>query len=349
MKYVAVLLMASLASLALTRSVQAQGFDSVRSAGGKTSTQGKITEITADGISLMKGAVKETIPVNTLYMVVFSGEPAGLSRARINALNGNFDNALKELEKVDVAEVTRPEVTVDINYLKAYCTAQMALGGSGAQPAAEAAMVSFVRGNASSYHFYEACEVLGDLAVAQKKYPEAAKYYGPLEKSAFPDFKMRASVRLGRALQAQGKHPEAVTKFDSVLSAGASGEEAEKQVLAATLGKAVSLASTDQIDEAIKLVNTVIEKASPEEIELNARANNALGSCYVKAKKNKEALRAFLKVDLIYNGLPEAHAEALANLNKLWTEIGKEDRAQEALQLLKERYPESPWAKSVGS
>lgn len=351
MKYLAVLLVTALATLVSVQQVQAQGFDSVRSQGGKTSTQGKITEITAEGITVVKGAggVKETVPVNTIYMVVFTGEPAGLSRARINALNGNYSNAQDELAKVDAAEITRPEVTVDLGYYKAFCAAQLALGGAGPLPAAETALLNFVKGNRNSYHYYEACEALGDLAVAQKNYSAAAKYYGPLEASSFPDFKMKAEVRLGRALQAQDKHAEAVAKFDSVLGTSASGEEAEKQVLAARLGKAVSLAAQNQIDEAIQLVNQVIEKASPEEIELNARANNALGSCYMKAGKNKEALRSFLKVDLIYNGLPEAHAEALANLTKLWTAIGKEDRAQEAMSLLKERYPESTWARGVGS
>ena len=345
------ILVATLAVLVSSQQARAQGFDSVRSSGGKVSTQGKITAITSEGIEVTKGAagVKETVPVNTIYMVVFTGEPAGLSRARINALNGNFDNARQELDKVDASEINRPEVKTDMDYYKVYCAAQLALGGAGAPAAAEKALVDFVKANRNSYHYYEACEVLGDLAVAQQKYADAAKYYGPLENSSFPDFKMRAAVRLGRALQAQDKHQEAIAKFDPVLNASASGDEAARQVLAATLGKAVSLAATNQVNEAIKLVNTVIEKASPEEIELNARANNALGNCYVKAGKNKEALRAFLKVDLIYNGLPEAHAEALANLKRLWTSVGKEDRAQEALQLLKERYPDSSWAKGVGS
>lgn len=351
MKYLAVLLLSTLAALVSVQQVQAQGFDSVRSQGGKVSTQGKITEITAEGVTVVKGAggVKDTVPVNTIYMVVFTGEPAGLSRARINALNGNFSNAQEELSKVDAKEINRPEVSVELDYYKAFCAAQLALGGAGALPAAETALVGFVKANSSSYHYYEACEVLGDLATAQKKYDAATKYYGPLERSSFPDFKMKAQVRLGRSLQAQNKHAEAIAKFDAVLGTSATGEEAEKQILSATLGKAVSLAATEKIDEAIKLVNQVIEKASPEEIELNARANNALGSCYMKAGKNKEALRSFLKVDLIYNGLPEAHAEALANLFKLWTSIGKEDRAQEALSLLKERYPDSNWARGVGS
>ena len=41
----------------------------------------------------------------------------------------------------------------------------------------------------------------------------------------------------------------------------------------------------------------------------------------------------------------QAHAEALWNLAKLWNDIGKAERAVQATQLLKDRYPSSPWAK----
>jgi len=350
MKKLALLLAVALLALTATQQVQAQGFDSVRTDGGKVSTQGKITEITTDAVTLVQGAggVKKVVPVNQIYMVVFTGEPSGLSRARINAYNGAYDNARQELDKIDASEVTRSEVSTDIEFFKAYCAAQLALGGAGSLSAAETALKSFVGKNRTSFHFYESCEVLGDLAVAQKKYPDAAKYYGPLESSPFADFKMRAAVRLGRAAQAQGDHAGAVSKFDSVLGMRVDTPEAKSQTLAATLGKAISLSATNNVDQAIKLVEQVIKDASPEEIDLNARANNALGSCYMKAGKNKDALRSYLKVDLIYNGSPEAHAEALASLSKLWTSIGKEDRAREARAMLKERYPESTWAKSVG-
>ena len=350
MKKLALLLTAALLASYCSQQVQAQGFDSVRSNGGKTSTAGKVSAITRDEVTVSQGAggVKKSVPVNEIHMVVFTGEPAELSRARINAYNGAYENALAELEKVDAAEVTRPEVQTDIDFFKAYCTGKLALGGAGSLPAAETAVKGFVAKNSNSFHFYECCELLGDLAVAQGNYADAARYYGPLEASSFADFKMRAAVRLGRAAQAQGDHSAAVSKFDTVLAMPATTPETEKEALTATLGKAVSLAATDKVDPAIQLVTQVIKDASPEEIDLNARANNALGNCYMKAGKNKEALRAFLKVDLIYNGSPEAHAEALAQLSKLWTSIGKEDRAQEARATLKDRYPGSAWAQKLG-
>jgi len=76
----------------------------------------------------------------------------------------------------------------------------------------------------------------------------------------------------------------------------------------------LGLAAGGKIDEAVALINDVIAKADPENQELYARAYVALGNCYKAAGKPKDALLAFLEVDLLYPTSPEQHAEALANL-----------------------------------
>jgi hypothetical protein len=52
-------------------------------------------------------------------------------------------------------------------------------------------------------------------------------------------------------------------------------------------------------------------------------------------------------VDLLYSQDGPAHAESLAQLSKLWKELGREDRSQEALAMLRSKYPNSPWLKSL--
>ena len=104
------------------------------------------------------------------------------------------------------------------------------------------------------------------------------------------------------------------------------------------------MAGAGKTDEAIKAVQAVIAKADPENQELHARAYNILGNCYLTASKKKEALLAFLHVDLLYSRFPEQHAEALANLATLWADLDKADRAAQARDLLKEKYPNSAWA-----
>ena len=78
-----------------------------------------------------------------------------------------------------------------------------------------------------------------------------------------------------------------------------------------------------------------------------ATAYNTLGAAYKKAGKNKEALMAYLRVDVIeryWRSVPDAHAEALANLVDPWTELRQPDRANKARRALSENYKNSPWA-----
>jgi hypothetical protein len=105
------------------------------------------------------------------------------------------------------------------------------------------------------------------------------------------------------------------------------------------------MAETGKLDEAVGMIEKIIKDADPEEKELHARAYNALGSCYERAKKTKDALLAYLHVDVLYNSVPEAHAEALARLAPLWQAVGQEAHAREARETLEQRYAGSRWAK----
>ncbi len=98
------------------------------------------------------------------------------------------------------------------------------------------------------------------------------------------------------------------------------------------------------IDEVIKQTDT---DANPEQVPLVARAWNVAGTAHRQAGRTKEALLAFLHVNILYPGVPEAHAEALANLADLWDQVHKGERANRARQTLQEQYKESPWAKKA--
>jgi len=326
----------------LTHAAEAQQFDSVRRASG--STNGRITSISPIQVVLERSGVSEEIPVNEVQYLTFAGEPRELTLGRLNAFNGRYEDALEALGKVDAASIEREAIKQDLEFYKAFCVSKLALGGSGSIPDAGKQMYAFETAGRNSYHYLEACEILGDLFVALGRYPQAETYYDKLSKVEWPDFKMRSGVLVGRALQAQNKHAEAITRFDQVLQLNVTTPEANKQKLAATLGKAVSIAAGGKTAEALKMVEEVIKQADPENTELHARAYNALGNCYLKDGKTKEALLAFLHTDVLYNSFPEAHAEALAQLSKLWDKVGQADRGRQAATLLKDRYPGSNWA-----
>ena len=53
-------------------------------------------------------------------------------------------------------------------------------------------MLAFVRTAANSHHFFDAADLLGDLAVAQGDYENAVKYYSAFQQAPWADYRMRA-------------------------------------------------------------------------------------------------------------------------------------------------------------
>ena len=223
-------------------------------------------------------------------------------------------------------------------------TARLALAGEGSKADAGRRLLAFEKAHKNSYHYFEVCEALGDVFAALGKFDQAETYYDKLAAAPWPEYKKRANVLVGRALVGQKQYDSAITRFNEALSSKGEVKESERLALAASLGKASALAGLGKNEEAIAEVNKIIAAADPENLELHARAYNVLGNCYKAANKKKDALLAFLHVDLLYSRFPEQHAEALANLATLWSEVDKADRATAAKNLLKEKYPGSAWA-----
>ncbi len=309
--------------------------------------KGSISAMTSTEVSVdMVAGQKKQIPVNEIDAILYEGEPPEFKLARNEIGNSNFEAALKSLDKIDLAKINRAEIKQDVQFYKAFARARLALTGAGDVSKAGSQMLAFVnvKEHAGNWHYLLAAETLGDLLVAIDKPDLALKQYAVVERAPWPDYKMRAAVAKGRVLQMQKKYPEALAAFDAVLKGG--GDAGASQKLAAQLGKAMCLAATGDPKAGIQLVQEVIDKADAEDIDLNGRAYLTLGNCYRQQEGgSKDALLAYLHVDLLYSGNREAHAEALANLSRLWTELGKPERSLQAAQLLKDRYAGSTWAK----
>jgi tetratricopeptide (TPR) repeat protein len=312
--------------------------DTVKTVGVKTPLRGTVTGVTATEVTIEQNSITKTIPVNEVEWLAFDEEPRPLSNARADVAAGKFDEAQASLANLDPAESKRIELRQEVEFYKAYVAAQLALMGGGNLNEAASAMFAFAQKHATSWHYYEACQLVGDLAVAKKNYQVAQTFYGNVGKAPWPDYKMRAHVALANALLAQGKTSEALPLFEEVLSSDARGELADRQKLAATLGKARCLAASQKLDDAVKMVREVIANSSPEDVAINAQAYNALGNIYRKSRKTDDALLAFLHVELLYPSVPKERIEALENLVPLWTEKQRPDRARELEKILKDEY-----------
>jgi tetratricopeptide (TPR) repeat protein len=320
-------------------------FDSIQLRGQPVAKKGLLKEITKDKITLEINSVPQSFDVNQIVRFDFDKEPNELNNARNAIAQRKYQLAADELKKLDGKPEKNRDIAADIAFYKAYCQAKLAITAGGDKAAAIVKVLEWAKTNANNFHFYESAELLGDLSVAAGQSADAVRYYGSLSAAPWPDYQMKGNIAVGRALVAEKKYAEALAKFEAVAAASDSSAEADAQKRLATTGKAVCLAETGKADEGVALLQALIKDNNPEDDKvLFARAYTALGNCYLKQSKNKEALQAFLFTDILFDADADAHAEALYHLSKLWAEVNKSERAQQAKALLKDRYAGSVWA-----
>jgi tetratricopeptide (TPR) repeat protein len=308
---------------------------------------GTVTAVAPDKVTLDIGGSPREFQVNEIRNVVFGDEPTELTKAREQVNQGQLESALEILKTLKSDSVARDVVRQDIEYYRAFCLAKLALAGGGNPQTADEALFAFVRQNRTSFHVFDATELLGNLALSQGKFEDAAKRFGFLGKAPWADYRMRANVNEARALSQQKKFPEALEKYEAIIGVGENSAEANRQKLFAQVGKAICLAETGKGDEGVQLLEKIIKDNDPADSALFARVYAALGNCHLKANRTKEALTAYLHVHLLFNTDGEAHAESLFHLSNLWTAVNKSDRAVAARNLLKERYAGSTWARGM--
>ena len=331
---------------------------------GKETVRGQILEISPTEVKIDKNRIESTIPVNEIMYIVFDREPMELTRGRKLAVDGKHADALETFKTVKRDEITgdnKPQVEQDLDFYTAYCTTQRALDGAVSVKDAGGLMQAFFKKNTSNYHYLESAELMGDLLVAYgieaqrsadksqqegaaQLFGNAMNCYKTAGQAPWSGANMGLNLKQGKALLAQHKSDEALRAFQSVIDA-AVGPQAESLKLTATLGKAQALAAGNRAAEGIKLVEGVIERAPKKNLDLLAEAYLALGACHRAAKMPQDAVLDYLRVDLVYSQLPQAHAEALAALAQLWLSLNRPDRARDAMARLKDRYPESIWAR----
>lgn len=317
--------------------------DRVRTPSGIQS--GEVTDATPTMVKLQRSGRTVELPAYQVEGVQFGGEPAQLTQARTNALSGSYEKALELLEEIDSGEVDNELVKQEIQYYRAYCAAELAMLGKGSLKAAGTQLNAFASQNRSSFHQLEAQQLLGDLLTAMGNHQAAQAKYAILARTPWPAYQVRSGVLMGKSLQAQDKHAEAIRTFEQAAAIEDDSPETQAQKRAATLGKAVSMAATGDAREAVQMVRDTIAAAAPEEQQLLAQAYNALGASYSKTGDTKAALFAYLHVDLLYPNAGAQHAEALYHLAPLFEQIGKTDDARDARQRLREQYPGTTWAR----
>jgi tetratricopeptide (TPR) repeat protein len=311
---------------------------------------GTLVSVSPDGIDIEAGggAIKK-VSIVDLIDLSLDGEPEALRSARRLLARRDGAGAVDELAKIedDDVRVLDPRVREEYDFVR--IASNLLAAQDAAAGAWEKQLVEFLQKNSRSHRFYMGSELLGDLRAKRGRFAEAAEAYRNLDRGP-PALRVRsASARAGLLMQ-QGKFAEAIREFQAAekIETAPADSASRRQKQEAALGRARCLSLSGKAAEGIAAAVAVIQEARPQDKDLLAIAYTVLGTCQRAAGgKNQDAIISFLTVDLVFNGVPEAHAESLSNLVELWNAANQPERAREAGQVLVTAYPQTPWASKL--
>ncbi len=310
---------------------------------------GDVTAVTKDKITVKDGVGKVTeVPSNDIVDIEWGTEPEDMKLGRGPEKARKFTDALTSYNKALKDTKAKGNVLAELEFAIARTTAKQAMSEdpSKADDAVKK-LEAFVKARADSYRFYEAIFMLGDLLNAKKDYAGAETQYQKLNAAPFPDYKMAAKNASARASLANNDHAGALTKFEEVAAMkGESPAEAFRRNEAMT-GKASVLVAQQKYDDAMKVIDSIIEASSTEEGPVMADAYNLQGDCLQAQDKVKEAILAYLHVPLLFEKEKSANAKALYNLAQLWPKVDQPDRAEQAKRALLDDHADTEWAKKL--
>lgn len=313
--------------------------------------RGELTRSTPSEVVIKRTNGEEvTVSVANLKSVQFDGEPLELRSARSNERSGELETALTKLTDIQKGySGSDKRLKTDLEFLIARVIGKQALVDSSKAAAAKDALEKFRTTNKTNFRYLEATLLQASIHSVLGEADAGKTLLTEVQQSSVPGFQLQAGVDLGRLLLSSGDAAGAQTAFDDVIGKSQNDESAAGALYDSMLGKALCQKQQNNLDAAITTLDDVISKAPPTETRTLAEAWVRKGDCLRQQNQQKAALMSYLHVDVLYPGEPAQHAEALLRLSELWGPSGHEDRSVEASARLAERYPNSEWAKKIGS
>ncbi|MDR2439994.1 MAG: tetratricopeptide repeat protein [Planctomycetaceae bacterium] len=299
---------------------------------------GTILGVNAEKITIDVRGEKQEIPANIIALTEYDGEPSSLKTARTAFDGSRMSETLEALAKVDPKTLTKPEIKQDFDYLTAAAKTKSVLAGFGNLADAEKSLLDFIKNNKNSYHYFEICELYGDLMVQAGKFDNAKKSYAALAKAPWSEYSLKATVSLGMAEITEKKTDSARKNFEIVIKSEDNSEQAQRLKNIAQVGLALCLTTEKKYDEAIKILEEIAKNSGNEDSVFQSLVYNSLGSTYAQAGKPREAILAYMHTDILFSSARNEHIKALQELSKLWKQVKRNERAEETDNRLKSIY-----------
>lgn len=321
--------------------------DQVTKRSDRVTFRGEIKAMTLESITIaLSNGQTQIVPVSDIFSVRFDMEPPLLAQAQSNERSGALDVALEKFQAVkkDYAGDDK-RIVADVNFLIARTMVKQALADPAKVPEAVAAIKKFREENKTNFRYFEALLLESSLA----KDEAAQTLLKEVQASPVKGYQLQAGVQLGQVLLAGNDAAGALSAFQQVIEQSAGDPASSTAQFDGLLGRAACQQKQGQTDEAIATLDGVIGQASESESQTLAQAWVLKGDCFRAKNMPKDALMAYLHVDVLYPSEPAAHAEALYHLVSLWAPAGHQDRADEANAKLATKYPNSPWTKQAST
>ncbi|MEM7783699.1 MAG: hypothetical protein AAF623_10125, partial [Planctomycetota bacterium] len=312
----------------------------LKSAGGTTRVTGRISEVSPTAV-VVDG---REVPAGEIRRLAFDKEPSEVNRARESMNSGQYSDALEALAKID-KPIRNPLLQAEIDFIKAYSTAQISLRGGNITPQAAGAEVGkFINKYSQNWNLYPAMEAYGKLIFAFGKPDLAAKEFDKMASCDWVEYRVKGLYLRGSMQLELGSLQEAKRSFQTLMNEESNESIAQTYKLLAQCGLAKVQCMMGDIAGAQAVLEEMIGRENSDNKLVFANVYNSLGLVFEKAGKNKEASRAYLHTHLLYASESGPHAESLYHLALLWPKLEDTDRAATARETLKSRYRNSYWA-----
>lgn len=325
-----------------------QAADQVTRRSDRVVLRGELTELSTTSLKMkLQNGQESEIPVSDVLQVRFDMEPPTLAQAQSNERSGALAAALEKYRQIQ-AEYSGDDkrVLTELKFLIARTLIRTAQANPAESAAAEKAIAAFRSENRANFRYLEATLLEAELLASDAGKSEAAKaLLAEVQQTSVKGFRLQAGVQLGLLLLGAKDTEGAQAAFEKVVQESAGDASAAGAMFDGQLGKALCQKTAGKADEALATLTEVFAKATESETKTLARAWLLKGDCYREKGLPKDALMAYLHVDVLYSSEPGAHAESLYHLATLWGPAGYQNRADEARARLTNSYPNSRWAK----
>jgi tetratricopeptide (TPR) repeat protein len=318
---------------------------------GEKNLVGDVTAVSKDEVTIKSSGPKGEItkvPASDIVSIDWTGDSPDLKVARNDENGLRYQKALDGYQKsLAASKATDKAAKADLEFVIARTIAKMALGDPAKVEDAIKKLDDFRSKNGDHYRYYEALNYLGQLYAAKKDYIKAQVTFEQIGKAKAKETQMAARIASGKLLLTQNKLDDAAAEYEAVISLKAEGAAEESVRQEAVLGKSRIMIAQKKFDDALKLLEEVIAKAPADDVKVNAEAFLRQGDCLREQGNDKDALLAYLHVDVLFRSEKAVHAEALYRLSQLWDKVGQKARGEEARELLRSEYESSEWAKQL--